>query len=126
MGDGAPGAMHVTNRAWEQRVHDGGWGWGAAFVDIDLDGWQDIYTVQGFDEFVGDLSPTLRDDVARLYRADGAGGFAPDPASGCEVPGDQRALIPFDYNRDGAVDLLITQVGLPTLLLENRTRDRTG
>ena len=124
MGDGAPDSMHVTNRAWEQRVHDGGWGWGAAFVDVDLDGWQDIFTVQGFDEFVGKLSPSLQDDVARLYRADGAGGFAPDATSGCEVPGDQRALIPFDYNRDGAMDLLITQVGLPTLLLENRTRGR--
>jgi len=121
MGDGAPGAMHVTNRAWEQRVHEGGWGWGAAFVDLDLDGVLDIYTVQGFDEFVADLSPTLRDHTARLFRGDGAGGFTPDPDSGCEVPGDQRALIPFDYDRDGDPDLLITQVGLPTLLLENRT-----
>ena len=88
MGDSGPGAMHVTNRAWEQRVHDGSWGWGAAFVDVDLDGWQDIYTVQGFGEFVGTLSPLLLDDAARLYHADGASGFAPDPVSGCEVPGD--------------------------------------
>ena len=56
-----------------------------------------------------------------LYRGDGAGGFSPDPESGCEVPGDQRALIPFDFNRDGYPDLLITQVDKPTLLLENRT-----
>ena len=48
----------------------------------------------------------------------------PDPASGCEVPGDQRALIPFDFDRDGDPDQLITQVGLPTLLLENRTTGR--
>ena len=121
MGDGGQGAMHVTNRAWEQRVHDGGWGWGATFVDVDLDGWQDIYTVQGFDEFVGTLSPRLLNDTARLYRAGGAGGFAPDPDSGCQVPGDQRALIPFDFDRDGDPDLLVTQVGLPALLLENRT-----
>ena len=124
MGDGTPGAPHFVNRAWEQRVHAGGWGWGAAFVDVDLDAFVDIYTVQGYDEFVGTLSPRLLDDTAHLYRADGAGGFVPDPASGCEVPGDQRALIPFDYDRDGDPDFLITQVGLPTLLLENRTTGR--
>jgi hypothetical protein len=124
MGDGSPGAPHFTNRAWEQRVHSGGWGWGAAFTDIDLDGWQDIYAVQGYDEFVGTLSPTLLDDTARLYRNDGAGGFVPSPAPGCEVPGDQRALIPFDFDRDGDPDQLITQVRLPVLLLENRTAGR--
>jgi hypothetical protein len=121
MGDGGPGQMHVTNVAREKGVRQGGWGWGASFVDVDMDGVLDIYTVQGFDEWVGNLGPSLRDDTARLYRGDGAGGFSPDPESGCEVPGDQRALIPFDFNRDGYPDLLITQVDKPTLLLENRT-----
>jgi hypothetical protein len=70
------------------------------------------------------LSPSLLDDTARLYRNDGLGGFVPSPESGCEVPGDQRALIPFDFDRDGDPDQLITQVGLPALLLENRTAGR--
>ena len=33
--------------------------------------------------------------------------------TGCDVPGDQRALVVFDYNRDGSPDLLITQVDGP-------------
>ena len=96
-------------------------GRGKTTLRVDRRAVLDIYAVQGFDEFVGNLSPTLRDDTSRLYRGNGAGQFARDTASGCEVPGDQRALIPFDFDRDGDPDLLITQVGLPTLLLENRT-----
>ena len=124
MGDGAAGTVHLTDVATSQGVYDGGWGWGAAFVDLNLDGYPDIYTVQGFREFVGDLSPSLRDGTARLFLADESGGFVAAPEAGCDLPGDQRALIPFDYDRDGAPDLLITQVGLPTLLLHNQTTGR--
>ena len=42
------------------------------------------------------------------------------------MPGDQRALVVFDYNRDGSPDLLITQVAAPTVLLENYTAGSTG
>jgi hypothetical protein len=41
--------------------------------------------------------------------------------NGCDIPGDQRAVVAFDYNRDGAPDLLVTQVGYDFKLLENRS-----
>jgi enediyne biosynthesis protein E4 len=55
---------------------------------------------------------------------DGSGAFTAATGTGCDVSGDQRALIPFDYDRDGDPDYLITQVGLPAMLLENRSPAR--
>jgi len=101
-------------------VEDTGWGWGTVFLDIDLDGALDLYAVQGMDEFVGDLSPTVRDGRSRLFLGSRRG-FSPSKGTGCEIPGDQRAVVAFDADRDGDLDLLVTQVGLPVRLLRNET-----
>ena len=55
-----------------------------------------------------------------------AAGFSVAKDTGCDVPGDQRALVVFDYDRDGSPDLLITQVAGPTLLLQNYTAGSIG
>lgn len=113
--------VRFADAAYDYGVRDTGWGWGTSFVDLDLDSHLDLYAVQGFDEFVSVYSESLFDATSALFLADESGGFARHGEGGCEVPGDQRALIPFDYDRDGDPDLLITQIGLPALLLENRT-----
>ena len=119
-----PDGIQFSNVAAEYGILDTAWGWGAAFVDMDLDGDQDLYAVQGMRAHVGDDSPHLANATSKLFLDDGTGSaFVSAPGSGCEVPGDQRALVVFDYNRDGAPDLLITQVAGPTMLLENHRRD---
>ena len=119
-----PDGIRFSNVAAEYGILDTAWGWGAAFVDMDLDGDQDLYAVQGMRAHVGDESPHLANATSKLFLDDGTGtAFASAPGSGCEVPGDQRALVVFDYNRDGAPDLLITQVAGPTVLLQNYRRD---
>jgi hypothetical protein len=117
---GADGQFRFVDRAPELGITDTGWGWGTAFLDIDLDADLDLYAVQGMDEFVAQNSIPVRDATAKLFVDDGTGAFASAPDSGCEVPGDQRAVIPFDYDRDGDQDLLVTQVAYHALLLENR------
>ena len=112
--------IRFVNQADERGVLESGWGWGAAFVDIDLNTHQDLMTVQGFDEFIAEHFE-LRNMTSTLFRNDGTGHFQPAVDSGCEVPGDQRSLIVFDYNRSGAPDFLITQVDGPVLLLENQS-----
>ncbi len=65
----------------------------------------------------------MRDATARLFLGDRDGGFERAPRrNGCEIPGDQRAAIAFDADRDGDEDLLVTQVGLPVKLLRNETK----
>jgi hypothetical protein len=45
--------------------------------------------------------------------------FQETSGTGCDLRGDQRALVALDYNRDGAPDLLYSQVDSPAVLLEN-------
>ena len=110
--------------AREAGVLDTGWGWGAVFSDIDADGDEDLLAVQGFDEYVGP-GRDLYDARSVLFRRDSEGTgpvpvFSRVEGTGCDVPGDQRALVAFDYDRDGDPDYLVTQVDGPTLLLENQ------
>ena len=118
------GGIRFEDHAGGTPLKSTGWGWGTAFTDIDLDSDLDLFAVQGFDEFIGRYSASLFQDTSRLLVNDGAGAFAPAVGTGCTVEGDQRALIPFDYDRDGDPDYLITQVGLPAVLLENRSPRR--
>ncbi len=44
----APGGRGFKNVGPETGTDDGGWGWGAVFADLDLDGLLDIFEVNGF------------------------------------------------------------------------------
>ena len=121
---GPDGGVSYEDDAAAAGVDDTGWGWGTAFTDLDLDGRLDLYVVQGMQEFIAQQSPELRNQKARLFLGTDAGGFAQASSDGCDLPGDQRAVIPFDYDRDGAPDLLITQIAYSTVLLENGTAGR--
>ena len=118
--DGANGPGFV-DAARQRGVYASGWGWGAAFVDFDGDGDEDLYTAQGFDEFIGP-GWALYDARSIMFENDGTGHFAPRFWEGCALPGDQRTVVVFDANRDGAPDLLMTQVALPVQLLMNQSR----
>ena len=114
--------IRFRNAAAQYGILDTAWGWGTAFVDMNLDGDPDLYAVQGMRALVGDGSDHLTNATSTLFLHDGSGTrFSAVKGTGCDVPGDQRALVVFDYNRDGAPDLLITQVAGPTLLLQNYT-----
>ena len=70
----------------------------------------------------GRRSAHLADATSILFLGDATGSrFSVAKDTGCDVPGDQRALVVFDYDRDGSPDLLITQVAGPTVLLQNHT-----
>ncbi|MEP6637747.1 MAG: CRTAC1 family protein [Chloroflexota bacterium] len=121
---GSDGKVTYVDDAAAAGVEDTGWGWGTAFTDLDLDGHLDLYVVQGMEEFIAQQSPELRNQKARLFLGSDANGFASAANDGCDLPGDQRTVIPFDYDRDGAPDLLITQVAYSTVLLENGSTGR--
>lgn len=125
IGKRAPdGGLTYQNDAAAMGVEDSGWGWGTAFTDLNLDGRLDLYAAQGMQEFIAQGSPELRNQKARLFLGADGGGFEPATDTGCDIPGDQRTVIPFDYNRDGAPDLLVTQLAYSAVLLENGTIDR--
>ncbi|MCZ6698984.1 MAG: CRTAC1 family protein [Planctomycetota bacterium] len=103
-------------------VQDTYWGWGAEFVDVENNGSLDIVAVNGFQEFLfehnGEGSDVWETPTV-LFLNDGTGNYTRFYAGGLEDPDDSRALIAFDYDRDGDQDLLITNVEQPVRLLKN-------
>lgn len=88
-------------------------GWGIAALDYDNDGWVDLIAVG--ETFAGEGRIVL-------LRNEGAAGFRDvTHETGLDkvVLHNPRGVIAFDYDGDGAPDLLITQNNLPPVLLKN-------
>ncbi len=118
------GTTFFEDRAVAHGVEDSDWGWGVDFIDVENDGDLDIAAVNGFDEFVGSKFGVLSrwyQTPSILFVNDGTGLYTRTTPPGFENPDDSRALIVFDYDRDGDQDVLITNVGQPARLLENTT-----
>jgi hypothetical protein len=118
------GQLLFVDEAAQRGVFDAGWGWGTEWIDADNDGDRDLFVVNGFDEFVKTkyMPPDysgLTDHPAHMFLNDGTGNFTNSVASGCEIIGDARCTIAFDYDRDGDQDLLITHTDASTVLLQN-------
>jgi hypothetical protein len=94
-------------------------GGGAALFDMDGDGDLDALLVQS-----GSLDGADSGPRHRLYRNDGSGRFEDATAgSGVDVAGYGMGVAAGDYDRDGDVDLYITNLG-PNVLLQNDGRGR--
>jgi Flp pilus assembly protein TadD len=107
---------NVAGKAFERvALPDPGWmrGWGIAALDYDDDGWMDLVTVG--ESFSGE-------GRILLLRNEGPAGFRDvTHETGLDklVLHDPRAVIPFDFEGDGTMGLLITQNNLPPVLLRN-------
>jgi hypothetical protein len=99
-------------------IRQGGWGWGASFLDYDLDGWQDLIHTNGqTDDHI------WYNDRTRLFRNVGATG-----AMGFDEVGiannitdtlQGKGLLVFDYDNDGAPDVFIVNNGDQPILYRN-------
>jgi hypothetical protein len=93
---------------------------GISVGDFDGDGNEDVFLAQNF---FATLHDTSRYDAGRglWLKGDGAGNFTPvsGQESGVKVYGEQRGCALADYDRDGRVDLVVTQNGAETKLYHN-------
>ncbi len=117
------GSTQFVDEAVLRGAGDTAWGWGVEFVDWDNDGDLDIVAGNGFDEFVEFVAPgsSILGTPTVLLENDSTGNFTRVFTPDLNVSEDSRALIAFDYDRDGDEDLLITNMNQPARLLENRT-----
>jgi hypothetical protein len=114
-------SVSFVDRAADLGVQDTYWGWGTQFVDVEQDGDLDLIAVTGQDDIVGSAvgpSSPIYATPSVLF-VNGGNGFNRLLAAGLDDPDDSRALIAFDYDRDGDQDLLITNMNQPARLLEN-------
>ena len=92
----------------------------AGIADFNGDGWEDVYLSQNF--FPTEVgTPRYDAGLGLLMLGDGKGALTPlsARASGIAVFGDQRGAAFADFNRDGRLDLAISQNGAETKLYEN-------
>jgi hypothetical protein len=94
-------------------------------ADFNGDGREDVFLSQNF--FPTEIgTPRYDGGLGLLMLGDGKGALAPlsARASGIAAFGDQRGAAFADFNRDGRLDLAISQNGAETKLYENRRAKR--
>ena len=118
------GTLSFIDRAFALGIDDTYWGWGTGFVDAENDGDLDVVAVSGFEEEVQLALPDslpLSETPGVLFENDGAGGFTRTLGTDLDLTDDSRGLAAFDYDRDGDLDLLVTNHAEPVRLLENQS-----
>jgi hypothetical protein len=103
-------------------------GWGVGLVDFDNDGWRDVFQVNGHVYPEIDSKPLGEHyrNPRLLYRNLGNGRF--EDASASSGPGvtaefSSRGAAFGDFDNDGAMDVLIMNMGAPVSLLRNRLQN---
>lgn len=118
----------------EYGVRDGYWGWGAAAGDFNLDGRVDLMMTNGYRTTYSEgpddgtfhdrpLYERSHDDPDRLWLNVGPGPW-PEVSSevGLTSEGTGKAAVPFDFDGDGLLDLLVVDTDGAPRLYRNETR----
>ena len=114
---------YAGNRQFEEtsasiRVRDGGWAWGTQFFDYDNDGDLDLVATNGL---LG-TRLTLPPEQTRFWTNPGQGSFIESATSlGITDNKEGTALLTFDYDNDGDLDLLIVNSLERPVLYRNDT-----
>ncbi|HEY6911936.1 MAG TPA: CRTAC1 family protein [Myxococcales bacterium] len=138
--------LTFTDVSEEERACDTGWGWGAKFVDVDNDGWLDLYVANGFiSAGKGEYMDVLLDfvfkedvdntDVAlwppigdrsmaggepkALLRKTLQGYESIGEAAGVASKLDGRGVAIADFDGDGRMDLVLTNLNAPPIIYRN-------
>ncbi|NEQ67469.1 MAG: hypothetical protein F6K21_18565 [Symploca sp. SIO2D2] len=125
---GSPGERRFTSFASQAGVAKSGWSWGAEFLDYDNDGFLDLVVANADDTFpIGTDTFTLEDSPTRLFRGDGSGTFVDvGEEEGLTEPSLSAGIAPFDFDRDGDIDIFVLNEVGPPLFYRNEVGNQEG
>jgi enediyne biosynthesis protein E4 len=100
-------------------------GWAAALVDLDNDGWKDIFTANSHvNDNIERFEATAYRQANAVFRNLGGGKFADVSASAgsdFQKPAAHRGAAFADFDNDGRMDVVVTALGAPAELWRNVT-----
>jgi hypothetical protein len=124
-GGGTEGLRYSLSDLVERGYSSTGWSWDADFFDFDNDGDDDLYVLNGMNEFAvyGSENPYYRDPLAERKKSvyipvaekesnvffvnDGGRLQNASRQSGADLLGNSRSAAYLDYDRDGDLDMVL-------------------
>lgn len=115
-------AGQLRNIARAAKLDGSGWSWSAQFGDLDHDGFQDLYVVNGMISL--ELFSHLPNDELleenQAYRNIGGLGFEPMPGWALNDLASGRGMTMADMDNDGDLDIVVNNLLRPAKLFENQ------
>ncbi len=110
------------NMAADTGVNFSGWSWSSRFADLDQNGFQDIYIVNGMatSETFAHLPDYELIEENQAFRNDGTGMFEAATDWALNQTEGGRGMTLADLDNDGDLDIVINNLLKPATLLENR------
>jgi hypothetical protein len=134
-------AAYVPSSDVERGATSTGWAWDAEFLDFDHDGDDDLYLVNGTNDFHAfamvyrrrlpeGRGPEYLIDWSRssnVFFVNEGGRLANESArSGADFPGNSRSTAYLDYDGDGDLDIAVNNFNAPAKLFRNDVGHRSG
>ncbi len=113
---------NLANIARAANVDGAGWSWSAQFGDLDNDGFQDLYVVNGMIslELFSHLPNNELVEENQAYRNLSGAGFEPMPGWALNDTASGRGMTMADLDNDGDLDIAVNNLDGPAKLYENQ------
>ena len=99
-----------------------GWSWSGLFGDLDNDGFQDLYVVNGMvaDNLFDHLPGASLTEPNQAFRNIDGERFEPEYSWGLDDRAGGRGMAMADLDNDGDLDIVVNNLNAPSRLYENR------
>jgi enediyne biosynthesis protein E4 len=132
------GGQYEQSKAVGRGMQSTGWAWDADFFDYDNDGDDDLYVVNGMNEYAvySSVNPYLTDAAGKpsnailpvadketpVFFVNTKGSLQEEtPLSGADPKGNGRSVAYFDADGDGDLDMVVNNFNTPAIVYRNNS-----